>query len=407
MIHSTKPGLVNNVCREYSIPALMKSDAYELTVCLFSGYVLFEAEFKHSVRRSCTGSLGRDLGKCTFHCVPEWKELVFDIDLTDYDDVRFCCGSQNPNRSSALCPRCWILAKCAVLCLDRALREDFGFEHLLWVFSGRRGVHCWVCDSTARYLDSTSRTAVADYLSLVNADSRKTKSFQKDSNAVEALLHPSIDAAFEILQPLFADFVSDSRGQGLLSHPDRIKRILNFLPADLTAERDSLEEMWLKETEESHGGSDISLKRWNTLRRFLSDRGRLNVIKDIVINTVYPRLDAHVTTGVNHLLKSPFCVHPKTGFVCVPFDPRKLEDFDPMTVPKLGDIIDQMASSRSEDGSERHLLAYKHTGLRSAIEMFEQFVNRVSPQSTEVEGSGAIKAEVTNFVSVHPVLAES
>lgn len=47
------------------------------------------------------------------------------------------------------------------------LIEDFGFEHRLWIYSGRRGVHCWVCDQTARELQSSIRQAIVEHLTVI------------------------------------------------------------------------------------------------------------------------------------------------------------------------------------------------------------------------------------------------
>ncbi len=91
------------------------------------------------------------------------RELIFDLDLTDYDDVRTCGKGKDH-----YCEQCWPLIKNAAIFIDETLKEDFGFNEITWIYSGRRGLHAWVRDKESFFLDEEVRESIADYVNLGN-----------------------------------------------------------------------------------------------------------------------------------------------------------------------------------------------------------------------------------------------
>jgi DNA primase small subunit len=82
-------------------------------------------------------------------------------------------------------------------------------------------------------------------------------------------------------------------------------------------------------------------------------------LEDIILLYTYPRIDAEVSKHRNHLLKAPFCVHPKTGRVCVPVDPERIDEFDPEKVPTVGQLLSELdnlgkADVEEGDAAEHH-----------------------------------------------------
>jgi DNA primase small subunit len=289
--------------------------------------------------------------------VPEQRELVFDIDLTDYDDIRTCCDG------ASICAKCWRFMVAAVKVMDVALRDDFGFRHIMWVYSGRRGIHCWVSDELARSLTNEARTAVVQYLSVVEGnENAKRKVHLKEP------MHPSLDRAYRILEPLFDEIILSEDGQGVLSEEKHWTKVLDMVPDDDL--RSHLASKWAspscglspreKWAELVQGVDKIIAKAAPNNKRLSQSNGdqrKRNLyelrtcIQEIVLSYLYPRLDANVSKQRNHLLKSPFAVHPKTGRVCVPVNAAAVEEFDPFTVPTLGQLQDELNNNTTKEGS--------------------------------------------------------
>ncbi|KAJ1675415.1 p48 polypeptide of DNA primase, partial [Spiromyces aspiralis] len=207
--------------------------------------------------------------------------------------------------------------------------------------------------------------------------------------------------SLEIAHEYFEEIVLND--QRVLDSKHTWDNVLKLIPDE--GIRDKLDSMWQSK------GSVSAIKKWEELEDALErkarhlvvigsrDRGGRylgTIVSEIVLQYLYPRLDENVTTHLNHLLKSPFCVHPKTGRVCTPIAPNQFESFDPFKVPTVPDLLNEIniydqdaievGTGESQDmkveegktgGGGARIPNYKKTSLRPYIETFEEFVKRL------------------------------
>lgn len=296
---------------------------------------------------------------------PVMKELVFDIDMTDYDPIRTCCSG------AAICNKCWQFINMAIKVVDTALREDFGFQHIMWVYSGRRGAHAWISDKRAREMNDAKRKALAGYLVMV------TDSDHGKRMAIKRPLHPHIDRSLKILNPYFQNEVLADQDPWQSSQ--QAEKLLGLLPdKSLTA---SLQKKWDSTPDRSSNQkwADIDTVAEAGNLSTLSAKQLVEAKQDIRLEYTYPRLDAEVSKKLNHLLKSPFVVHPGTGRVCVPIDTRNLENFDPLSVPTVTELlqeIDEWDGKHSNISEEERAKVqdWQKTSLKPYLEYFRGYV---------------------------------
>ncbi|KAK4124466.1 prim-pol domain-containing protein [Parathielavia appendiculata] len=351
--------------------------------------------------------------------VPMAKELCFDIDLTDYDDIRTCCDKAN------ICNKCWRFTTMAIKVLDTALREDFGYHHILWVYSGRRGVHAWVCDKQARTLQDHQRKAIASYFEVVSG-----KAGGKRVN-IRRPLHPHLSRSIDLLKEHFQHDVLET--QDPWASPEKADALLlQHIPdPDL---REALRKKWDASPgrPSSSKWADIdALAQTGAVGAAFDPKDLLDAKQDILLEHAYPRLDIAVSQKLNHLLKSPFVIHPGTGRVCVPIDRDNLDGFDPLNVPTLQGLVrevDAWGGGETTDGGVagaadggagggdgggggassqevKHVQDWEKTSLKPYIEYFRSFVTALMKEEREAavkrerveDGDVEVKVESLDF----------
>ena len=238
--------------------------------------------------------------------------------------------------------------------------EDFGYDDYIWIFSGRRGAHCWISDKRARILNDLQRRNVLDYLNVVR-DRTASKRL-----ALKRPYHPHVARSLDILKPFFVEIILEEQNPW----EDDEHAIQTLLPG--LHDKHLIEQLkvfWKanpnRSSREKWGDIDLLASKELKANKKQDAINRLRECKeDLVIATLYPKLDVEVTKQTIHLLKAPFCIHPATGNVCVPIT----ESFTPRDAPKLLDLQNEMEKNNNE---------VKMTSLEPFIEHFQTYVSKV------------------------------
>lgn len=226
-------------------------------------------------------------------------EVVLDIDLTDYK--RHCACATAKERKA--CSQCWLHIEGTVLVLRHRLTHELGVpeKHVLWVYSGKKGVHCLVNDPRLMALDAEARQRLVTLLSRPTAQQQRQFAAQLPTEVAQEL------------EQLFLQRCIQHRQ--LLLQPSFRAACLLLLKQHYPALHAPLFLAWSQPR-----GSHDSREDWDTLLRLqLAQSSSQQVPASLLIalQCYYPVIDPG-PLALEHLYKAPFSVHADTGRLALP-----------------------------------------------------------------------------------------
>ncbi|ASJ08300.1 DNA primase [Thermococcus siculi] len=226
-------------------------------------------------------------------------ELVFDIDAKDLP-LRRC---QDLHEHGKVCPICLEDAKELARDTLIVLKEDFGFEDVHVIYSGR-GYHIRVLDEWAMGLDGKAREKVLSYISAaeeITFDDIQSRKIMLSSGY------------YRVFRLRFGYFLRRMNENHLFNINLRRNQV----------------EMLLENREEIYE----NFVRKGLLTAFPQGIGYKTLTKLFALSSTFSKayFDGRVTVDVKRILRLPSSLHSKVGLITTYIGPdeRKLERFDP------------------------------------------------------------------------------
>jgi DNA primase small subunit len=168
---------------------------------------------------------------------------------------------------------------------------------------------------------------------------------------------------------------------------EKFDRLLQLLP-DKTL-NEALRKKWSSAPGRASTAkwADIDALAKSGASKTLDAKALLEAKQDIVLEYTYPRLDIEVSKHLNHLLKSPFVVHPGTGRVCVPINTKDLNGFDPLGVPTVTELLEEIDEWTAPEGESegKTVQDWEKTSLKPYVEYFRSFVVALMKDEKDVK----------------------
>jgi DNA primase small subunit len=188
------------------------------------------------------------------------------------------------------------------------MKEDFGFKNIVWIFSGRRGVHAWIKEKNAQEFDRTQRRAILDYLTFIHNPTR-TQSIEDIPSEAKPLRN-------RIYSLIAKSYLEKAKAKEL-----------HEFGISLNKARQIIKEVKSSEYF-SHDRYNILIPDDKAIRKKLSSE---------LIRKRYPRIDRKVTMDINRVSRMPYSIHGKTGQIAIII--KDLRDFYPLSAPTVWDSL--------------------------------------------------------------------